>query len=149
MSHIVISQDYAWVILAAAAMSLQLLFTGFSVGSARKKFNIPYPDMGSGRHAARLSDSDWTVFNNVQRSHLNYVEAFGPAQSLLLLSGLFHPRLSATAGAVYIAGRFAFAIGYRTRGPGGRMAGGIVSNMAMLTMLGTVVHGAFSKLGYC
>jgi hypothetical protein len=30
-----------------------------------------YPDMGSGRYSAKLSDEEWIKFNNYQRAHYN------------------------------------------------------------------------------
>ncbi|ORX78651.1 membrane-associated proteins in eicosanoid and glutathione metabolism [Basidiobolus meristosporus CBS 931.73] len=137
---ITLSPEFAWPILAAAAMGFQLVAIGAGVGAARKKYKVDYPDMGSGRFAAKLNDEDWVAFNNVQRSHQNYVEQISSAQIFVLLTGLFCPKFAGFLGFVYIAGRQLYANGYRASGPEGRRAGAILFNISLLTMLLTIVY---------
>ena len=53
------------------------------VSPLRKKYNVPYPDMGNGFFAKTLNQQQWTHFNNFQRAHYNYVE--GIASVLVFL----------------------------------------------------------------
>lgn len=107
----------------------------------RRKFNIPYPDMGCGRHSSKLNDHDWEMFNNYIRSHYNYLEQFGSAQVLLLTSGLFYPRFAAAMGGLYIVGRQVYASGYQSKGPGGRLMGTPIFLPALLGMAVTAFYG--------
>ncbi|KAJ3090006.1 hypothetical protein HK102_004934 [Quaeritorhiza haematococci] len=142
LTTIAVSKDYAYVIMCAAAMSAQIFVIGGSVAGARKKYNVKYPDMGCGRYAAKLDDKSWEEFNNIQRTHYNYVEQIGSVISLELLSGLFFPKFAAVTGFIYIIGRQVYTMGYKSRGPQGRMAGSGIQNLAFLTLLGSVFYGS-------
>jgi len=139
-----ITAEFVWPLMMAAAMNVQLQMIAFSVVPIRKKLGVPYPDMGSGRHAAKLSDEDWTTFMSHQRGHYNYVEQFAAAQSALLISGIFYPRFAAAVGAVYIVGRQLYAWGYRSRGPNGRMVGVALLDIALFTLFGTSLWGTIN-----
>lgn len=112
----------------------------------RRKLNVPYPDMGCGRHASKLSDQDWETFNNCIRSHYNYLEQFGTAQIILLISGLFYPRFAAAMGGLYIVGRQTYASGYQANGPQGRLLGTRIFYPALFSMLGTAIYGIAKTL---
>ncbi|KAK9760468.1 Microsomal glutathione S-transferase 3 [Basidiobolus ranarum] len=143
---IVISADFAWSVLAAASMGIQLVVLGAGVGAARKKYKVDYPDMGCGRYAAKLSDEDWVAFNNVQRSHQNYVEQISSAQVFVLLTGLFQPKLAGLLGFTYIVGRQIYAAGYRSKGPKGRLAGAATLNLSLLSMFLTIAYNSVKLL---
>ncbi|KAJ1552457.1 hypothetical protein HK096_000103, partial [Nowakowskiella sp. JEL0078] len=102
MSAITISTQYGYVLLLALAINLQIHLTGMSIGAQRRKHGVKYPDMGNGRHAAKLSDEAWTEFNNYQRVHYNYVENATQILTLILTAGLFMPKTSAAIGVVYM-----------------------------------------------
>ncbi|KAJ1651669.1 hypothetical protein IWQ61_007819, partial [Dispira simplex] len=142
MTTITIDSAYAWPILSALGMGLQCLVVSSGVAKARKRYNVPYPDMGSGRHAAKLSDEEWTQFNNIQRTHQNYVEQISQVQSAVLLAGLFYPRLSGGLGLAYIAGRFIYTQGYRSKGPQGRLTGFGLAILSYFGMVGVAVFGS-------
>ncbi len=80
----------------------------WQVGKARKKHEVKYPLMYS---PANGGDNQ---FNCVQRAHQNTLENYPQFLLLLLTGGMSHPCLSAGAGAIWIAGRIAFALGYYT-----------------------------------
>ncbi|KAL7750700.1 hypothetical protein RI367_004044 [Sorochytrium milnesiophthora] len=138
--------DYGYVILSAIAVSTQYLSHGFSAGGERGRLKVDYPDMGEGRHAAKLSDKQWAEFGILQRVHYNYLENIGPVLSQILLSGLFYPRFTAGLSVVYLAGRSLFARGYVKNGPKGRVLGARLSGLTMLTMMGTTAYGAVQLL---
>jgi len=146
MTAITFDKDYAWVILASAAIAFQIGLTGHKVGKLRKKLDLPYPDMGDGRFSAKLSDQDWEEFSNHQRAHYNYVEQISSVQTVLLLSGIFYPRAAASLGLQYIIGRAAFSRGYRKHGAKGRLLGAKVQAFALLGLTGLTFYGAAKLL---
>ncbi|PVU84809.1 hypothetical protein BB559_007381 [Furculomyces boomerangus] len=143
---ITIEANYAWNIIIAAGMGIQCTIAGINCGSVRRKFNVPHPDMGCGRFAAKLSDKDWATFNNVIRVHQNYVEQLPIAISAVLMCGLFYGKVSATLGLIYIASRFAYAYGYSTFGPKGRMVGAVSQYLSITSMLFLCIFGSYKQL---
>ncbi|TPX48684.1 hypothetical protein SeMB42_g02062 [Synchytrium endobioticum] len=141
-----VSKDYGYVLLAATAIQIQCVLTGGAIVAQRRKHGVNYPDMGTGRHAAKLSDAAWTEFNNHQRVHYNYVENIASVTFLLCTGGLFYPRASAALGAVYIAGRFIFARGYTKAGPDGRMLGTAILHIGDFGLLAVTVYGILHKM---
>ncbi|KAA0196736.1 hypothetical protein HAZT_HAZT009027 [Hyalella azteca] len=73
----------------------------------RKKFKIYYPVMYS---------PDNALFNCYQRAHQNTLEVYPQFLTCLAFGGLYNPTMSAAAGAVWVAGRVAYALGYYTGG---------------------------------
>jgi glutathione S-transferase len=141
-----IAKDYAYVLVAATAISLQVIIIGFGVGGARKKHGVKYPDMGNGRYSAKLNDADWEDFNNHMRAHYNYVEGVASITTALLISGLFYPRWSAAWGATYVVGRQLYAIGYRRSGAQGRLLGVGLVDVGLFTLIGTAFYGAINTI---
>ena len=78
--------------MTASAIAFHVVFTGSYAAAARTKYKIEYPDMGSGRYSAKLTDEQWKDFNNAQRAHYNYVEGVASAITLQLLGGIFYPK---------------------------------------------------------
>ncbi|OLY80546.1 Microsomal glutathione S-transferase 3 [Smittium mucronatum] len=138
--------DYAWVLLTVSTMSAQCLIAGMSVFKARDKYNIKYPDMGSGRLSTKLSDTEWSQFNSLNRIHLNYVEQLCPATITTLFSGLFYPIPSSIFGAVYIFGRYLYGKGYSKNGPNGRINGMITFNSALTMNLMVFCFGFYKNM---
>ncbi|OMJ13310.1 Microsomal glutathione S-transferase 3, partial [Smittium culicis] len=110
------------------------------------KYKVDYPDMGSGRFSAKLSDKEWAEFNNIMRVHQNYVEQLPLAILSVLVNGLFNPIQSAIAGEVYIIGRFIYAYGYKSHGPKGRMTGAMITILAILFNVGSSFVGIYNTL---
>ena len=147
MTVITIPQVYGWNILAACAITFQCSLVGATyVRAARKKFGIKYPDMGNGRFSAKLTDDQWTEFNNVQRTHQNYVEGVNIAVVFQLVAGLFFPVPAAWCGLVYIIGRALYAQFYATGGPDKRMLGAIIFSMALNAEVVMVIYGLYKML---
>ncbi|RKP07918.1 hypothetical protein THASP1DRAFT_24009 [Thamnocephalis sphaerospora] len=142
-----IPANFGYVALVASSGIVLYTALGFAVVAARKKYNVPYPDMGSGIYASKLDEKDWVAFNSVMRSHLNLSEQLPGYLILLLLSGLHYPRAAAIAGATYTLGRFVYARGYRSQGPQGRMGGAMLSMASMVTLLGMTIWGSVTSLG--
>jgi len=160
-----IGSDYGYVIMTAGMIGFQIIITGGMISRIRGKLfskeffenNFPefkghyprngYPDMGSGRYSAKLSDSDWLTFNNYQRAHYNYVENVASILIFLLLSGLFYPRMSSLLGVFYIVGRFLYSLGYQTKGPRGRAIGSVFTNLSAVILFLMTMYGGFNHSG--
>lgn len=133
---VVLPDGYGYVILTFVASIFVLLWKGFKVGSARKKFNVQYPTMYS-----TTNDQ----FNCVQRAHQNTLESYPYFLVLLFLAGLEMPCLSALAGVVYLAGRVVYALGYYTGDPKNRSRGAF-SYFGLLTLLGLTIKLGLGNL---
>lgn len=75
------------------------------------------------------------TFNNYQRAHYNFLEGISTALTLLLIGGLFYPKLSALLGLVYNVGRFIYALGYQKYGSKGRAVGVALLDLALVALL--------------
>ncbi|KAJ2770164.1 hypothetical protein IWQ56_002271 [Coemansia nantahalensis] len=141
---IVIGSNFGYTVLAAVGITAQWLIAGFKVSAARIKFKVAYPDNGGGRFSDKLSDEDWVKFNNIKRVSDNYNEHIGAVLSMLLLAGLFQPKLAASLGGLYIAGRGIYGWGYTGRGPAGRIYGAPLMAVALFGLIGTAAWNAAS-----
>ena len=91
--------------------------------------------MGHGKYADKLSYKNWLRFGNAQRTHYNFLEAWGPQTLFIIVGALKYPIFSATLGFVAIAGRLLYTIGYMR--PGGssnilRSLGAVSGDVTML-----------------
>lgn len=151
-------QLYAPVLFWAAAISLELVLTGFLVGAARKRTGIPYPCMtGTSEYAVaavekkrkkKPTQEEWLDFANAQRAHGNFVEGVATILCSLLISGLFYPSASASLGALYFFGRVLYAWGYVSSGAKGRLPGVILIDIALLGTCGTALYGSAVAAGW-
>ena len=103
-----------------------------------------HPDDGNGFYADKLSYHDWYVFNNWQRSHMNFLETFAPVAAMTLITAINQPMWACVSIYVLCAGRVAYTIGYRTGGPGGRLVGAILVDIALLSVLVGGFYSVFS-----
>ncbi|KAJ1718173.1 hypothetical protein LPJ61_006781 [Coemansia biformis] len=139
---IVIGTNFGYCVLAAVGITVQWLAAGMRVGAARKKYKVAYPDNGGGRFADKLSEEDWVKFNNIKRVSDNYSEHIGAVLSMLMLAGLFQPKLAASLGATYILGRAIFGWGYASLGPKGRLYGAPIMAASVFGLVGTAAYNA-------
>lgn len=108
---------------------------------------LGFPDTGSGRLSALLSDEDWFRFNSVERCHLNYLETLPLYLSSILLGGLYFPIPVAVCAGCIIVGRTMFSCGYVRKGAPGRTIGFVLATLAAFTAFGFTVYGAIGQLG--
>ena len=88
--------------LVTLLIVLWYLVTVFQVGRARGKYKIRAP--------ATTGDPGFERVFRVQMNELENLVAFLPSMWIYALLG--NPRLAAAGGAVYLAGRIVYAIGY-------------------------------------
>ncbi|XP_013416665.1 microsomal glutathione S-transferase 3 [Lingula anatina] len=137
MVSVEISPEYGYVILVFVATIFLNFWLGINVGKARKKHEVPLPQM--------YSDRD-QKFNCIQRAHQNMLESYPYVLVLLLLGGIKQPVIAAAAGSIWIVGRVLYALGYYTGDPAKRSRGAI-GYIGLLALLGCTVHLALSLLG--
>merc|ERR1711872_961292 len=135
---LVVAPEYGYVILVAVSSIFMIMWKGFKVGGARKKYKVNYPDMYS-------KDSD--IFNCHQRAHQNTLENYPQFLVLLFLGGLYNPVAAAAGGAIWVAARVSYALGYMTGDPAKRLHGAY-GYIGILTMLYCTVRLATGLLGW-
>ena len=106
-----------------------------------------FVDVGNGRYSDLLPYADWVQFNNAQRAHGNYLEQFPSVIVMVLVNGLFTPILAAGLGLVYLVGRHLYAVGY-TGASFGRLPGGLMSFLALLSLFALVLFNGCSLAGF-
>ncbi|KAJ2452801.1 hypothetical protein EV183_002699 [Coemansia sp. RSA 2336] len=139
---IVIGANFGYTVLAAAGIAIQCFATSMVVTTARKKYKVPYPDNGGGRFSDKLSDEDWVSFNNIKRVSDNYTEQVGSVLAMLILAGLFQPKLAASLGVVHMIGRFIYGRAYVSKGPDARVYGAPFMGLSFIGMVLTAAYHA-------
>eukprot|EP01064_Diplonema_japonicum_P032687 TRINITY_DN61_c0_g1_i4.p1 TRINITY_DN61_c0_g1~~TRINITY_DN61_c0_g1_i4.p1 ORF type:complete len:213 (+),score=77.47 TRINITY_DN61_c0_g1_i4:28-639(+) len=165
-------ENYGFVMAGAVAVTFHCMVQGSKVGREvimskewveknlkeenkmfKEKYgmDIPkgaYPDMGDGRHCAKLSYKEWLEYASCQRAHGNYVEGLTGIVLTILVSGLNFPMWTVTNTIAYIVGRELYCGGYRKKGPAGRLRG-IWFMLAMLLLVGSAFVSSlrFTTLG--
>ncbi|KAI9220384.1 hypothetical protein BC828DRAFT_383669 [Blastocladiella britannica] len=140
--------EFAYVVLGVLGILVHYTRTSLLCNDARKRYNVPYPDMGSGIFAAKLSEKDWIAFNNVQRAHYQYLEQLPTAISLAVLAGLYRPQLSAVMCLTYVLGRELYSHGYIKHGSSGRFNGIALITPSLFTWLGIAAFGSAQQIGW-
>lgn len=96
------STTFHWPALVTLATLLLLIWCGWLVGKARGKYQVPAP--------ATTGPDDFERVFRVQMNTLENSVLFLPA--LWLAAIYFSPRVAAILGAVWVASRIWYAIGY-------------------------------------
>ena len=114
-----VDSDFGYVLLVALAMFLlQFIGQTIPVAMARRATKIKPPVLyprDSLVKSLKLSEDQVSDYLCAQRVHQNSVELNSVFLPLFLTSGLFEPRNTAIAGAVVLAGRIVYTIGYLRR----------------------------------
>eukprot|EP01129_Flabellula_baltica_P008583 TRINITY_DN3421_c0_g1_i2.p1 TRINITY_DN3421_c0_g1~~TRINITY_DN3421_c0_g1_i2.p1 ORF type:complete len:154 (-),score=31.87 TRINITY_DN3421_c0_g1_i2:24-485(-) len=139
-----VGPDFGLVIFAGfAKIFVGQILSGF-VSSARKKYNIAYPQLYAWvRHDGETKeDKEGNEFNQVQRGHQNSIETASGLVFLLIVVGLFYPKYAAACGFLDAIGRLAYGIGY-SKSPKMRYVGSLMFLPATLGLWGGALY-----LGY-
>jgi glutathione S-transferase len=102
--------------------------------------------MGNVYYSRNLSYTDWYRFNNAQRAHYKYVEWIASSLVFLLIAGIQFPIPSACVGAGVIVARFIYACGYTSRGPKGRLIGGLLNDVLVLALFALAIISAINVI---
>ncbi|KAL9021207.1 MAG: hypothetical protein Q9185_001608 [Variospora sp. 1 TL-2023] len=139
-----IPAEYGYVLVTASLTSIVALFHTQQTSKYRRLAKVPYPNAYATPAEAKESREKY-LFNCAQRAHANFLEHVPQFYTTLLISGLRFPRFSAAMGAVWLAGRIVYALGYtdpsKEKGAGRRM-GSFFYAGALGLLLGSLWTGA-------
>lgn len=130
-------EGFGYVVMTGVGHVFVNMWMAINVGRARKQYEVKYPQL--------YHSEPNHVFNCIQRAHQNTIESSSTFYFLLFSSGMQYPKISAAAGAVYLAGRIAYALGYYTGEPDKRRFGGF-AHVAELVLLGGTLSLVFHSL---
>ena len=88
----------------------------------------------------------YPIFNCYQRAHQNTLEAIPFYFALLFSGSIRHPTVAAGLGAVFLAARVIYSMGYYTGNPKSRFPGVILSMLSMVGLFGCSVSSAGALL---
>eukprot|EP00892_Ulva_mutabilis_P005413 jgi/Ulvmu1/3243/UM150_0016.1 len=119
--------------VASASFFVHYIYMAFSVGAARKKYGVKYPDLYANKDNCP-KEEDAKAFNCIQRGHQNSLEFQPIILVLLVCAGLKHPLVAAVGGVVALVGRVVYFTGYSTGVPKNRMRGLQITILGVLTL---------------
>ncbi|BFZ58774.1 hypothetical protein PYCC9005_005839 [Savitreella phatthalungensis] len=133
---------YGWVLTTAVGAVLVNQWHSTYVFSWRKASGVKYPATyaSDGQIESQkelpLEKQLYLRFNCAQRAHANYMETLPQFLVLLLIGGLGFPEYASVAGAIWLAGRVTYAVGYAKGEPKKRYNGmfffiGLISLLVM------------------
>lgn len=146
--------QHSYLLACVAAFYLTNFVLGASIGAARKRHGIKYPDLYATRgmfigEDGKVDEKKWeehgVKFNQAQRGHQHITETESSGLALMLTTGLFYPTYAATWGAAWVVGTLAYGFGY-AHAPNFRMPGSLLvltANIAWMYGLycaGTAVY---------
>jgi glutathione S-transferase len=107
----------SYVLLTAAGSYALSIWLGVRVGAFRRAAKVPHPNHTASPETIASASSAQEkhalyLFNCAQRAHYNFLENYTAALTGMLITGLKYPKLAAGAGALWILGRVAYAVGY-------------------------------------
>ncbi|KAG7400884.1 Microsomal glutathione S-transferase 3 [Phytophthora boehmeriae] len=140
--RVTLQPAHGYIPLVVIGAGLVSTWAGIKVGAARKKFNVPYPQM-----YADKKDKNATEFNCTQRAHQNVLENIPVFYAMLATASIYRPKLAAAAGAIRIAGFIMYVKGYSSGDPGKRRQGNF-GHLGTLVLLGLSTEAAIRLLGY-
>ena len=123
--------------LATLAIVLWYMVTVFQVGRARTKYKVYAP--------ATTGDPAFERYFRVQMNELENIVVFLPSMWIYAVMG--NPRIAAILGAVYLAGRIVYAIGYWSEARR-RALGYYVATTALALAWVMALASVFGRVGF-
>ncbi|KAF8481836.1 hypothetical protein DFH94DRAFT_681184 [Russula ochroleuca] len=108
--------SFSWVAASLVSVAIVLQWQRISVGNARKKASIPYPQAYAEK-AEQESSMDAKIFNCKQRAHQNTLENVPEVILTTLIGGLRYPIFAAAACGFWSVTRILYMIRYGTGEP--------------------------------
>merc|ERR1719471_1931191 len=136
------TREFGYVVCAIASSWVMNTYMSIQVAMARKKYGVKYPNL-----YAPEGHKGAFEFNCIQRVHQNTLESWGPLTVLCLVNALYNPVYSAAFYGTWVVGRFLYSIGYSTKGPEGRLIGGLVSHLGDLPLMVMTFYNGLRLLG--
>ncbi|XP_075883681.1 microsomal glutathione S-transferase 3b [Nelusetta ayraudi] len=126
--YVILTYLYSWIMLAYLATK---------VGSARKKYNVKYPNMYSDKEP---------IYNCIQRAHQNTLEIYPQWLVFQTIAALVYPLSASVLGCIWVTSRFSYAWGYYTGDPAKRMYG-VYGYIGYLGVIFLSISVALQQLG--
>ncbi|KAG9250375.1 MAPEG family protein [Emericellopsis atlantica] len=136
--------EYGYILAVASSTFLLNTYHFFLTGSSRRASGVAYPAPYATDEQVAKNPKALT-FNCAQRAHANFIENQPSFLGALAIAGLRFPMTSAVLGATWVFGRLAYAIGYTSSGPKGRLFGFAVSalsdnSLRLMAMYASVMY---------
>jgi glutathione S-transferase len=149
MATITVPSTYGYTILTCTVLPfITSTVMGSVVMEARKKFNVPYPNLYATPGLHKQADE----FNRVQRGHQSLFEQLSSFMALSLLGGIKHPITTAVAGLLFCIGNYLYLLGYSDTTLAVESArykkGGVLKIVGFVVSLGTCISFAGSVSGW-
>ena len=149
MASLTVPTNYGYTILTCAVLpTITSIVMGGTVMSARKKYNVPYPNLYATPGFHKQADE----FNRAQRGHQSMFEVLTGFTAMALLGGVKHPITAAVAGVCFCVGNVLFLMGYADTALAIESArykkGGVLKHVGMILALGTSISLAGSIVGW-
>jgi glutathione S-transferase len=147
MLSIDVPDGYAYVFFTCGMLpSITNFLLGGKVMSARKKFNIPLPNL----YATPGHHKEADAFNRVQRGHQHVLESISDFRTASFIGALKHPLVCAVSGVFYCLGNYMYSAGYADQSLDVKSArmkkGGPLQFIAQMVQIGCGVSACYSLL---
>ncbi|KAG8865401.1 hypothetical protein FRB96_000291 [Tulasnella sp. 330] len=145
--HLVLPNDYPYVLLTASSYAFLNVYQANNVGRQRKASGIKYPQVYADKVQQDANPAAFK-FNCAQRAHYNTLESANGVLFGTLVTGLRYPMLATGMGVLYFVGRILFTMGYTANGPDGRgKYGGFIGGTMPYIFALSTAWTAFQMLG--
>mmetsp|Transcript_17823 Transcript_17823/g.20312 ORF Transcript_17823/g.20312 Transcript_17823/m.20312 type:complete len:151 (-) Transcript_17823:228-680(-) len=149
MVSIEVPENYCYVVLFCGVLPAFLNFyLGGTVMSARKKYDVQYPNL----YAVPGYHKNADEFNRVQRGHQNMLETISDFRTCAFVGGLKHPVTVAVCGVLYCVGRYLYMAGYMDNKSDVKTArhkkGGPIQFIANIVVMGCGMSSALTLCGF-
>ncbi|KAG8986448.1 hypothetical protein FRB94_005636 [Tulasnella sp. JGI-2019a] len=136
--HLVLPDNYAFVLLVVSSYAFLNVYQSLNVARTRKAAGIKYPQVYATKQEQEANPAAF-AFNCAQRAHYNTLESAAGVYFGTLVTGLRYPLAAAGMGAAYFIGRIIFTASYTKNGPDGRgkYGGAVGGTMPYLFALST------------